>query len=484
MQVNKHSNTPGGIGTFALILLISGAIDSIRNLPATALSGSALIFFFLFSATVFLVPIALVSARLASAFPEHGGVYQWVRTGLGEKTAFLAVWLQWINTMVWFPTILSFIAGTAAWLVDPELAKHHSYLISVILVVFWTMTLLNLRGIRTSAWFANICALFGLLIPMGLIILFAGIWVMQGHPLQIHFSASSLLPSLTQSSNWLALTAIMTSFLGMELASVHIRDVANPQRTFPRALFFSVLLILATMILGSLALAIVLPANDISLVGGVMQAFSHFLNAFHLAGLVPVLTLMLLTGSIGGMTSWLISPARGLLQAAEHGFLPVWFTRKNRHGVASRLLLTQAIVVTVLCLGFLLMPSINGSYWLLSDLSTQLYVLMYVLMFIAAIRLEKKIPRNARNLFSLPGGKRGTIVVCLLGLTGCLMTLAVGFVPPAGIDVGGTLHYEQVFCGGMALMILPVVGFFIYRARKQAGATLPASLAHNPSKSF
>lgn len=483
MQMKDNQNPSRGLGTFALILLISGAIDSIRNLPATALSGSALVFFFLFSAAVFLVPVALVSARLASAFPKQGGVYQWVRAGLGEKTAFLAVWLQWINTMVWFPTILSFIAATAAWLIDPALAAHRAYLISFILVLFWTLTLLNLRGIRTSAWFANICALFGLLIPMGLIILFAGIWIFSGKPLQIHFTASSLLPSLTHSSNWIALTAIMTAFLGMELATVHIRDVANPQRTFPRALLCSVLLILTTMILGSLALAIVLPAKEISLVGGVMQAFSYFLNAFHLKGLVPVLTLMLLTGSVGGMTSWLISPARGLLQAAEHGFLPEWFVRKNRFGVANRLLLTQAVIVTVLCLGFLLMPSVNGSYWLLSALSTQLYVLMYILMFVSAIRLEKKIPQNAANVFTLIGGSLGTRLVCILGLAGCLMTIAVGFIPPEGINVGTTLHYEQVFCCGMLLMVLPVGFFFTYRWRKQAGATLPASLAHNPSSS-
>lgn len=473
MQVTPSKN---GLGTLALVLLISGAIDSIRNLPATALSGSGLIFFFLFSAAVFLIPIALVSARLASAFPRHGGVYQWVRAGIGDKTAFLAVWLQWINTMVWFPTILSFIAGTAAWLINPDLMQYRSYLVTVILVTFWSLTLLNLRGIQTSALFANVCAVIGLVIPMLSIMVFAGIWILQGHPLQIRFTPDALVPSLTNSSNWIALTAIMTAFLGMELATVHIRDVTHPQHTFPKALFFSVLLILTTMILGSLSLAIVLPEKEISLVGGVMQAFSLFLSAFHLSALVPVFTVMLLIGSVGGMTSWLISPARGLLQAAEHGFLPDFFAHKNRFGVAGRLLIMQGLVVTTICLAFLLMPSINGSYWLLSDLSTQLYVLMYMLMLIAAIRLEKRVPKNNKNVFTLPGGKIGTWLVCALGLAGCSMTFVVGFIPPAGINVGSMIHYEQIFCAGMMLMILPVGLFFTMRHKRQQrqAAVVPA----------
>src|SRR5437762_2771386 len=132
----------------------------------------------------------------------------------------------------------------------------------------------------------------------------------------------------------------------------------------------------------------------------------------------------------------------------------------------------QAILVTFICLIFLFMPSVNGSYWLLSALSTQLYVLMYVLMLTAAMRLEKKIPRNTANLFTLPGGARGTFITCALGLCGCLITLIVGFIPPAGINVGGTLHYEQIFCMGITVMIVPVVLFFVFRHRQQKNQRL------------
>src|SRR5580704_6268656 len=120
------------LSLFSLVLLIVAAIDSIRNLPASALFGSALIFFFIFSAIVFLIPTSLVAAELSATFPEKGGVYHWVRTAFGEKCAMFAIWLQWINTILWYPTILSFIAGTATYFINPDLAQNKIYLVSMI----------------------------------------------------------------------------------------------------------------------------------------------------------------------------------------------------------------------------------------------------------------------------------------------------------------------------------------------------------------
>jgi amino acid transporter len=455
--------SPTNLTTIALVLLITGAIDSIRNLPATALFGSSLIFFFIFSAIVFLIPVALISAELSSSSQQKGGIYYWVQTAFGSKVALLAVWLQWINTMVWFPTILSFIAGTATYFIDPHLAQNKIYLVSVILVTFWLVTLINLKGVHVSAKFANYATFIGMVVPMILIIVLAGIWVFLGKPLQIHFDAASLLPNLNHAANWISLTAIMTAFLGMELATVHVKEVHEPQKTFPKALAVSVVAILVTMILGALAIALVLPANKINLVDGVMEAFSNFFAVYHMSWLIPVITAMLLIGSLGGMISWIISPAKGLLQAAESGYLPKFLSKQNKHHVASNLLITQAVLVTFVCLAFLLMPSVNGSYWLLSDLSTQLYILMYVLMFLAAIFLRSK-KEFQQPKFAIPGGKKGLYFTAALGLLGCLITFVVGFIPPSGINVGSPLHYEMLFSSGIIVMILPVLFLYAYKS--------------------
>lgn len=458
------------LGTLALTLLITGAIDSIRNLPASALFGSTLIFFFIFSAIAFLLPTAFVSAELAANVDE-GGIYQWTRLAFGERMGFLAVWLQWINNIFWFPTILSFIAGTAAYLIDPALAQNPYYLVGVILTSFWALTIVNLKGVHTSAKFTSFCAITGLIIPVIMIITLLATWLWQGKPLQIQLNANTIFPHLGQMDNWIALTAIMLGFAGMELATVHIKEVHKPQRTFPKALAFSTIIILLTMMLGSLAIAFVVPHDQINLVNGTIQTFAYFLNAYHLTWLTPILTLLLVIGSFGGIISWVISPIKGLAQAANHGFLPPFFQQQNKHGVPQNLLIAQAILVSIVCMAFLFLPSINGSYWLLTALTTQLYMLMYVLMFLSALRLRHKISPQG-EAFRIPGGKLGTQLVCLLGLLGCAITLFVGFIPPSNLNIGSNLYYEILFCSGMTAMILPIVFFYWYQARRNRQALM------------
>ncbi len=443
------------ISLLSLSLLIISAIDSIRNLPSSALFGSTLLFFFLFSALLFLFPTALISAELTAAFPKKGGVYHWVLAAFGEKTAMLAIWLQWINTMVWYPTILSFLGATATYFIAPELSQNKLFLATTTLVIFWSLTLINLRGIHVSARFNAIAAVTGTILPMGLLIVLGGIYLFSGQPLQISFD--NLLPDITHPESWTSLIAIMASFLGMELAGVHVNDIDNPQKNFPKAIIYSALFILLTMLFGSLAVAFVIPASEMNLTAGIMQTF----NAYGLARFAPILTVLIVFGTLGNMVNWLISPAKGLLHAAELGYLPKVFTRLNQHGVSTPLLCAQAIVVSLLCLVFFLVPSVNAFYWFLMALSTALYMLMYILMFAAAVKL--RTPQ--RTTFQIPGGRFGLVTVAFLGLAGAILTIVVGFFPPEHVDVGSRLQYHLMIAAGLALMVSPVFLFYAYKKR-------------------
>lgn len=458
---------PRKISLFLLVLLVVSAIDSIRNLPASALFGSTLIFFFLFSAIVFLIPTALVSAELSSALPDKGGVYHWMTKAFGDKVGMLSIWLQWINTMVWYPTILSFIAGTAAYLLNPALATNKTYLISVILIVFWTLTIVNLFGIKVSATVNSICGLIGTMIPMIFLIILGIIWAMKGKPSQITFSYDTIFPTLKTSSNWVSLTAIMASFLGIELAGVHVNDIRDPQKNFPRAMGYSSIFLIVTMLLGSLAIAYILPNKEINLVAGVMQVFTNFFKAFHMEWATPILTILILIGSIGGIINWLISPAKGLLHAAEYGFLPTIFKKKNRHGIAYNILIAQAVLVSIFCLIFLLVPSVNAFYWFLTGLSTNLYMLMYVLMFLSVVKLYYSF-QNRPLSFRIPGKHLGLWITALLGLFGCFITIFVGFFPPTELNIG-IGYYSILMTLGTLAMITPVFLFYWYRHRKMHG---------------
>jgi glutamate:GABA antiporter len=449
MSSKKHALT-----IFSLTMITVGSVDSIRNLPATALFGSQLISFFLLGALFFLIPTALVSAELASGWAKQGGIYIWVKEAFGKKTGFLAIWLQWIENVIWYPTILSFVAGTIGYLINPALASNPYFLWLVIVASFWGATLLNMRGMSSSALFSNICAISGLLLPMSLIIGLGAVWLVGGNPSEVKFDLQSITPHFQDKSLWVSLTAIMMSFCGIEIATVHANDVHNPQHAFPRALINSVLIILITLILGSLAIAVVLPQNDINLVAGIMQAFNAFFGRYELLWMMPVIALMLVMGGLGGVSNWIIAPTKGLMVAAEDGNLPLVFQRSNKNNAPIVMLIAQAVIVTCLSTLFLFMPSVNGSYWLLTALAAQLYMLMYLIMFAAAIKLRIREPDHPRA-FRIPGGLPGMVFVAGIGIIGALLTLIVSFMPPAGINVGSLARYEFTLIFGLLLMCSP-----------------------------
>ncbi len=454
------------ISFLALFLLIVSAVDSNRNLPAAAIFGSPLIFFFLFSAVFFLFPSSLVSAELSAAFPDKGGIYHWVRVAYGEKTGMCAIWLQWITTMVWYPTILSFLAGTGAYLFDPSLIDNKLYMVVCIAAIFWTLTVINLLGIHISARVNGIFCALGTVFPMFLLIGLGFYWIFSGEPSAISFEPSLIFGSLEKWDTWTALEGVMVSFLGMELSGVHVSHIENPQRNFPRAILLACLFILTTMLLGSLMIAIVLPSGQINLAGGLMQVFAAFFEKFHLQKLIFGLSLLIVIGSIGGIINWIISPAKGLLHASESGYLPAYFCHVNSRGVASRILVAQAVLVTLFCSVFLLLPSVNAFYWFLTGLSNCLYMLMYILMFLSALRLRSRQPSAA---FRIPMGYVGLGFCCVFGLIGSILTIVFGFVPPPNIDIGSPMRYTIMIAIGNILALLPLFWFFSQKKKRSTG---------------
>lgn len=451
------------------MLLIIGSIDSIRNLPAAAIFGESLVFFFLFGAITFLLPTALLSAELSSTWRDDGGVYFWVKKAFGDHVGTLAIWLQWVNTVVWMPTILSFIASTLAYLISPQLADNPYYLVGAILCLLWLMTYINAKGIRISGVFAAGCAIIGVFLPMFALIVLGIIWLCLGKPVQLHFSVSNLLPTFGHWDNWVSLTAIMTSFLGAELATVNVRDVNNPKRTFPRALIAAAIVILVTMILGSLAIAMMVPAKQIGLMNGTMATLQSFFESYHLTYLMPVAVLMISLGAYGELVNWTTSPARGLTQVIDNGYLPKILKSTEPLIPYRRVLIVQSVLASLISGLFIFLPKVNSSYWLLTVLSTEVYMAMYFIFFLSGIGLAYRFPTE-KGAFHLPGGIAGRWLICLLGLIGTTMTIVIGFFPPSDSQLSMD-HYTLYFIIGLSGMCLPVLGMYIYKAwHKKAAA--------------
>ena len=471
MSRSRSTSVKLGVGGLAMINV--AAIVSIRNLPQMAEYGWAMLALFAISAVVFLIPIAMVAAELGTSWPRDGGVFAWVKEAFGSRTGFLAVWCDYSENFAWFPTVLSFMAASLAYAINPDLANNKWYLVGVMLAFFWLTTLINLRGVRASSLLGSIGTIAGSIIPGILVVGFGIAYLVRGDKSQIPFSAHALVPDL-QLSNLAFLAGIILLFAGMEMAGFHARDTRDPGRDVPRAIALAVVIILVFSVLGSLFLAIVLPQKELSLVSGTMQLFQSVLDTFGVGWLLAPLAVIVTLGGIAHLSPWILGPAKGMAEVARQGQAPALLGRENANGVPVASLMIQGIGGSIFALLFLLVPSVSTSYWMLSAVTAQIIVILYGLMFAAVIRLRYTQPDTHRP-YSIPGGIVGVWLVGGVGLAGCIAAFLLGFIPPSQLKTGNPVTYVALLA--LATLVLASPPFVMAALARWKRPRTPAAAA-------
>jgi putative glutamate/gamma-aminobutyrate antiporter len=441
------------ISVFVLTMMNLATILSIKNWPFAAEFGFSSLFFILLAVLTFFIPSALVSAELATGWPQQGGIFVWVKEALGNRMGFLAVWLLWVENVVWYPTILSFIAGTMAYAIDPALSDSNLFTFFTILIVFWGVTLLNFKGIRFSGFISTLGVILGTLIPGALIVILGLSWMYGSRPMEIEMNWASFFPSITHPYQLVFLAGVILSFAGIEMNAVHANDVENPQKSYPLAILVSVVLIVFFTSFGTLSIAMVIPQSKINLVAGSVAAIDYFLSEYNLKGYIPLVSVLISFGALAGLSTWIAGPSKGLLTAAQSGDLPPILRTVNKHGMPVGMLILQGIIVTVLALVFLIMPNVNSSFWMMTAMVSQLYLLMYLLLFISAIILRYNRP-DVPRAFTVPGKKWGMWFVSGIGIVSSIFCIVFGFFPPTQIDTGDVLQYELIQVIGIVTFCL------------------------------
>jgi amino acid transporter len=459
------------LGVLALAMVNVASIVSARNLPVMAEYGWSMLLLFALSIAVFLVPVSMAAAELGTAFPRDGGVYAWVKEAFGGRTGFLAVWCDYAENVAWFPTVLSFIAASSAYAIDPSLADDRTYLVVVMLVVFWGTTAAALRGVRTSAVIGAVGTVAGSILPALLVVVLGAAFLLRGDASQIPFSAGALVPDVSL-GNLAFLGGIILLFTGMEMAGFHARETRDPGRTVPRAVALAVAVTVTFSVLGSLFMAFVLPRHEISLVSGTMELFASVLDTLSVSWLLPPLAVLVVLGGVAHLTPWVLGPAKGVAVVAREGLAPGRFGRTNRNDVPVALLVLQGLAGTVFALLFVVVPSVSTSYWMLSAVTAQVIVAMYALVFASVIRLRHTRPDVPRP-YRIPGGLPGVWLVGGVGLLGCLASFLLGFVPPSQLATGDTVVYVALLALATVVLSLPPFVFALL-TRRRAPAPVPA----------
>lgn len=451
-----------------LAFMTTASVASLRAAPTMAVYGLACVFLYLLPAVLFLLPTALVSAELASGW--SGGVYRWVSEGLSKPLGFLAVWCQFAMTIFYYPSLLAFVASTIAFIIDPALASNGPYTAVVIMVLYWTGVWISSRGTKALAGLASWGLIIGTLIPGTVLVVLGMVFLGQGNSSAAPMDSANLLPQWTGLASLVLIVNNFLSYSGMEMNAVHVSSLKNPAKEYPKSMFLAMGMVLLIFVLPALAISWVVPADQLSLTAGVMQAFDAFFSFFHIGWLTPIAAVALVAASLGGMLTWLAGPSKGLLEISRsEGYLPPFLQKLNKNGIQQNILVTQGVVTTVIALMYALIPNVSNVYWIFSTITTQVYLIVYLLMFVAALRLRKLQPDHPRGYRAPALG-----LLCVVGWLASAAALLIGFVPPSQFGNGSIWAYVGIIGGGLVILGLIVPWAFL-KLRKPGWQTAEAA---------
>ena len=461
------------LGVFTLAIMNVTAVVSLRGLPAEAVYGLSSAFYYLFAAIVFLIPTSLVAAELAAMFQDkQGGVFRWVGEAYGKRLGFLAIWVQWIESTIWYPTVLTFGAVSIAFIgmdhpEDMLLANNKYYTLAIVLIIYWLATFISLKGLSWVGKVAKIGGMVGTIIPAALLIILGIVYLATGGHSNMDFH-SNFFPDFSKFDNLVLAASIFLFYAGMEMGGIHVKDVDNPSKNYPKAVFIGALITVVIFVLGTFALGIIIPEKDINLTQSLLVGFDNYFKYIHASWLSPIIAIALAFGVLAGVLTWVAGPSKGIFAVGKAGYMPPFFQKTNKLGVQKNILFVQGGAVTVLSLLFVVMPSVQSFYQILSQLTVILYLVMYLLMFSGAIYLRYNM-KKANRPFRI--GKKGNGLMWIvggLGFLGSLLAFILSFIPPSQISTGSnTVWFSVLIIGALVVVIAP---FIIYAAKKPSWA--------------
>ena len=474
VQGNATVKQAAKMGVFTLAMMNIVAVVSLRGLPAEAEYGVSSAFYYILAAIVFLVPVSMVAAELAAMFPyQQGGMFRWVGEAYGEKFGFLGIWLQWVESTIWYPTVLTFGAVAFAFIgmdhvYDSHLAANKWYTLAVVLAIYWIATWISLRGMTWVGKASKIGGLIGTLIPAGILVICGIVFLCIGGKSQMNWH-ESFIPDFSNFNNIILAVSIFLFYAGMEMSAVHVRDIKNPTVNYPKAILIGTVVTVLVFVLGTYSLGVILPVKDINLVQSLLQGFDMYFSAEHFKWFAPIMAVALACGVLAGVLTWVAGPSKGVFAVGQAGYLPKFFQKANKRGVQSNMLYIQGACTTALSFVMVLMPSVESFYQILSQLTCILYLVVYLLMFASVIKLRYSMP-DAKRPFRI--GKKGNWFIWIVAGVGFLAS-AVAFVfsffPPGQIAMGSNAVWFSVLIIGTIFFI--VVPFVILYFKKPSWLT-------------
>jgi amino acid transporter len=390
----------------ATYFMVAGGPYGLEDILGDAGYGRALLLLLLVP-LVWSLPTSLMVGELASAIPEEGGYYCWVRRALGPFWGFQEAWLSLaasIFDMAIYPVIFVLYLARVA----PALTAGYRgtlWALAVVLVcAAWNLRGAKIVGEGSVGMFAVLLAPFVVLVGVGF---WKGLFsdapdLPSPHTLAAHLSRSLTLlrapvaaPSLAG-----AVSVALWNYMGWDNASTVAQEVDRPQRNYPRAMLISSALVAATYILPLAAVGLAgVPAGQFS-TGAWTDAARTIGGASFGTGLALAVVLGGMLNGAGMFNALMLSYARVPYALAKDGLLPKFLTRITSTGVPWASVLVCALAWAL---------ALRLSFERLISIDLVLYGASLLLEFVALVALRVREPHLARP-FRIPGGLTAAVL--------------------------------------------------------------------------
>lgn len=386
------------------------AILVIDTLAPSAAIGPSSISWWLITLVLFFIPYGLITAELGTAYPEQGGLYIWVKNAFGEKWAARTTWLYWINVALWMPSVFVLFAGMFSQLFAPDMGLWGQILIGIVMT--WVTVGIGIMTLETSKWVPNIGAIIKALI---IVVIGVAAFIYAGkNGVANDLSFKSILP--TWDAGLYFLPVIVYNFMGFELMSGAGDEIKNPGKDIPRAIITAGILITVFYLLGTVGMLMALPVEELGLVSGVIDTLRVLIGSEGAAGVVvTLLGIGALYSFLANMVTWTMGANKTAAEAADDGELPAIFGKLHpvNKTPVSAFVITGVVSTAVIIIYGFMAGNAEDLFWTLFAFSSMVFLMPYLVMFPAFLKLRKADPDRERP-YRVPGGNiTATIMVVL-----------------------------------------------------------------------
>ncbi len=458
-----------------LFLVITGF--SVRWIANASVAGPSAVVIWIGACVTFYIPLVFTVLELSSRYPGEGGIYVWTKQAFGGFSGFITGWTYWCSNLPYFPGILYFMAANALYLGGAHgqtLAGSPAYFVLASTLGLGLAVGLNVVGLNVGKWLHNIGALGMWLPTIVLVALAVVVWTQFGSATPL--TRQSFVPG-THLKDVIFWSTVAFSISGAESASMLGDEIENPRHTLPRALLLAGMIIPLIFIAGTLGVLVALPPDHVTIISGFMDAIPIFTARLHVGWIAVVCAALITAGAIGQCGAWLAASARLPFVAGIDRYLPPAFGRLHpRWGTPHVSLLVLGAVSVVFIVLSQIGTGVSGAYNVMVSVAVITYFIPYLLMFAAAIRLQREpMPPGA---FRVWGGRTVATLLAAIGFTTTTVSCVLSLIPDPS-DPNPLLSFTKV--AGLTLVTV-AIGVILYlmgaaRARRAALATQPAQHA-------